>query len=102
MKVLLSLAAVLAGATTLAAPAHADPGDAQFLQTIRNGMGLEVTDGRALIDSAHELCSELKQGTPYKTVVSSVFQGNPGLGPDGAAYFVSASAQAYCPELMTG
>ena len=101
MKVLVSIAAVLAAATTLAANVHADPNDAEFLQNIRNGLGLEVNDGPALIDSAHELCSDLKKGTPYKTVVSSVFQGNPILGPDGAAYFVSVSAQAYCPELMT-
>ena len=79
MKVLLSIAAVLAGATTLAATAHADPNDAEFLQKIRDGM---------------------KKGTPYKTVVSTLFQGNGNLGPDGAAYFVSASAQAYCPELV--
>ena len=100
MKVLLSIAAVLAGATTLAATAHADPNDAEFLQNVRNGMGREVNDGPALINSAHELCDELKKGTPYKTVVSSVFQGNPILGPDGAAYFVSVSTQAYCPELL--
>jgi hypothetical protein len=101
MKVLLSIAAVLAGATTLAATAHADPNDEQFLQNIRNGMGREVSDGPALINSAHEICSELRKGTPYKTVVSSVFQGNGVLGPDGAAYFVSVSAQAYCPELIS-
>ncbi len=100
MKVLLSIAVVLAGATTLAATAHADPNDEEFLQNIRNGMGLEVNDGPALINSAHELCGQLKKGTPYKTVVSSFFQGNGNLGPDGAAYFVSVSAQAYCPELV--
>lgn len=100
MKVRLSIAAVVAGATTLAATAHADPNDEEFLQNIRNGMGLEVNDGPALINEAHELCSELKKGTPYKTVVSTLFQGNGNLGPDGAAYFVSASAQAYCPELV--
>ncbi len=100
MKVPLSIAAVLAGATTLAATAHADPNDAEFLQKIRDGMGLEVNDEAGLISEAHELCSELKKGTPYKTVVSTLFQGNGNLGPDGAAYFVSASAQAYCPELV--
>ena len=100
MKFLLTIAAVLAGVTTVAATAHAAPNDAEFLQNIRNGMGLEVNDGPGLINEAHELCSELKKGTPYKTVVSTLFQGNGNLGPDGAAYFVSASAQAYCPELV--
>jgi hypothetical protein len=101
VKVLLWVAAALTVATTLAGNVHADPNDAEFIQTIRNGMGLEVNDRQALIDSAHELCSDLKKGTSYNAVVSNVFQGNPSLGPDGAAYFVRASVQAYCPELMT-
>ena len=62
MKVLLSIAAVLAGATTLAATAHADPNDEQFLQNIRDNMGREITDPQALIASAHDICSELQQG----------------------------------------
>jgi Protein of unknown function (DUF732) len=100
MKVLLSIAAALTVAATLAATAHADANDEKFLQNVRDGMGLEVNDGPALITEAHELCGELRKGTPYKTVVSTLFQGNGNLGPDGAAYFVSASASAYCPELV--
>jgi uncharacterized protein DUF732 len=103
MKLLLSTAAVLAvlaGATTLAATAHADPNDAQFLQNIRSGMGLEITDGPALINSAHELCGEMKDGMPYDKVLSSVHHDNPYFNHDQVAYFVSVSAQAYCPEFV--
>ena|SRR5450755_2372959 len=100
MKVILSVAAVLAAATTLAATVHADPNDAQFLQNIRNGMGVEIIDGPALINSAHELCSEMTGGKPYDKVLSSVRQDNPYWDRDQAAYFVSASAQAYCPEFV--
>ena len=101
MKVLLSIAAVLTSATTLAATAHADPNDAQFLQNIREGMGLEITDGPALINTAHELCGEMKDGMTYDKVLSTVRQGNLYLNVYQTAFFVSASAQAYCPELVS-
>ena len=95
MKLLVSIAAVLASATALATTVHADPNDAQFLQTIRNGMGREVTDGQGMIDSAHELCTELQQGKSYDDVVMEVRQANDHWDAGEAAFFVSASAQAY-------
>jgi Protein of unknown function (DUF732) len=101
MKVLLSIAAVLAAATALAATVHADPNDQQFLQNIRN-MGREVTDEPGLINSAHELCAEMKQGRTYDQVVTEVRSGNPYWDAGESAYFVSASAQAYCPEVIAG
>lgn len=93
MKVLVSIAALLASATALAATVHADPNDAQFLQTIRNGMGREVTDGQGMIDSAHELCTELQQGKSYDDVVVEVRQANDHWDAGEAAFFVSASAR---------
>jgi Protein of unknown function (DUF732) len=101
MKVLLSVAAVLASSTALAATVHADPADQQFLQNIRN-MGREVTDQAGLINTAHELCAEMKQGRAYDQVVTEVRSGNPYWDAGEAAYFVSASAQAYCPETVVG
>jgi hypothetical protein len=100
MKVLLSIAAVLASATALAATVHADPNDAQFLQNIRNGMGKDVTDPQGLITSAHEMCSELQQGKSYDQLVLETRQANPYWNANEAAFVVSASAQAYCPELV--
>ncbi|MBW0020143.1 MAG: DUF732 domain-containing protein [Mycobacterium sp.] len=100
MKMLLSIAVVLAGSAVLAATAHADPSDAQFVQNIRNGMGVEVDDVPGLIDSAHGICNEMKGGMPYDNVLSSFRQGNPYLDRDQAAYFISASTQAYCPEFV--
>jgi hypothetical protein len=102
MKVLVSIAAVLGSATALAATVHADPADAQFLQNIRNGMGREITDAQATIDSAHALCSEMQQGKSYDQVVMEVRQANQYWDAYEAAFFVSASAQAYCPELVGG
>jgi hypothetical protein len=102
MKVLLSIAAVLASATALAAPVHADSNDAQFLQDIRNGMGRDVTDPQGLINSAHDLCTELQQGKSYDEVVMEVRQANDHWDANEAAFFVSISAQAYCPETVGG
>lgn len=100
MKALLSIAAVLASAMALAAPARADANDAQFLQNIRNGMGRDVTDPQGLINSARDLCSELLQGKSYDQVVMEVRQANQYWDETESAFFVSASAQAYCPETV--
>lgn len=102
MKVFLSVAVALASAVALGATVHADPNDQQFLQTIRDNMGREVTDGPGLIDTAHELCSEMKKGRTYDQVVMEVRSGNPYWDAGEAAFFVSASAQAYCPEIVAG
>ena len=101
MKVLLSIAAVLASATALAATAHADPNDAQFLKNIRDNMGREITDPHALINSAHDICAELQEGKSADDVIKGVRLGNPYWNYDEAGYFVSASAEAYCPEKIS-
>jgi hypothetical protein len=101
MKVLLFIAAVLASATALAATVHADPNDAQFLKNIRDNMGREITDSQALINSAHEICSELQQGKSAADVITGVRLGNPQWNYDEAGFFVSASAEAYCPEKVS-
>ncbi len=102
MKVLLSVAAVLVSSLALAPTVHADPNDAQFLQNIRNGMGREITDPQGTITTAHDLCNELQQGKTYDQVVIEERQANQYWDADEAAFFVSASAQAYCPELVAG
>jgi Protein of unknown function (DUF732) len=102
MKVLLSVVAVVVSATAWAPPVHADPNDAQFLQNIRNGMGREITDPQGTITTARDLCNELQQGKTYDQVVLEERQANQYWDATEAAFFVSASAQAYCPELVAG
>ena len=102
MKALLSIAAVLASATALAATVHADPNDAQFLRNIRDNMGREITDPQALIASAHDICSELQEGKSAADVINGVRNGQPYWDYNEAGYFVSASAEAYCPEKVSG
>jgi len=101
LKALLSIAAVLTSATALAATVHADPNDAQFLQNIHDNMGRQITDSQALINSAHEICSELQQGKSADDVIRGVGLGNPDWDYYEAGYFVSASAEAYCPEKVS-
>jgi hypothetical protein len=102
MKALLSIAAVFASATGLAATVHADPNDAQFLKNIRDNMGRQITDSQALINSAHEICSELQQGKSADDVIKGVRLGNEDWNYDEAGFFVSASAEAYCPDRVSG
>jgi hypothetical protein len=99
MRALLTAGVILAASTTFAANAQADTADQQFLQNIRK-MGLEVSDQQELINTAHGLCDEMKQGKTYDTVVMEVRQNNEYWDAGEAAYFVSVSAQAYCPEMV--
>jgi Protein of unknown function (DUF732) len=98
MKVLLSIAMVLVSATALAATAHADPNDAQFLKNIRDNMGRQITDSQSVIASAHEICSELQGGKSADDVIKGVRLGNQDWDYNEAGYFVSASVEAYCPD----
>lgn len=100
MKVLLSVAAALASATALAAAAHADPNDAQFLKNVQDNMGRPITDSQAVIASAHDICSELQAGKPANAVITGVRLGNPYWDYNEASYFVSASVEAYCPDRL--
>jgi len=100
MKALLCSAAVLMSSTALAAIAHADPNDAQFLKNIQDNMGREVTDSQALIASAHDICSQLQAGKPANAVITGVRLGNPYWDYNEAGYFVSASVEAYCPDKL--
>jgi Protein of unknown function (DUF732) len=100
MKVLPSIPAVLVSATALAATAHADPNDAQFLNNIRDSMGRQITDSQALIASAHEICSELQAGKSADEVIRGVRLSNQDWDYNEAGYFVGASAEAYCPDNM--
>ncbi len=100
MKVLLVIAAALVGATAATAPAHADPDDAQFLKNIRDNMGREVTDPQAAVASAHDICSSLQAGKSADDVIRGVRVAMQDWDYNEAAYFVSASVEAYCPERL--
>jgi hypothetical protein len=98
MKVLLSIAAVLASATALAGTAYADANDAQFIQRLRNGMGID--DGHEFINTARDLCNEMQHGKSYDQAVMEIRQDEPYWDASQASFFVSASAEAYCPEIV--
>ena len=95
-----SIAAVLVSATALAATAHADPNDAQFLKNIRDNMGRQITDPQALIASAHDVCSDLQGGKSAEHVINGIRVGTQDWDYNEAGYFVSASVEAYCPDKL--
>ena len=100
MKVVLSIAAVSVSAMALAASAHADPNDAQFLKNISDNLGRQITDPQALIASAHDVCSNLQGGKPVEQVINGIRVGTQDWDYNEAGYFVSASVEAYCPEKL--
>jgi Protein of unknown function (DUF732) len=100
MKALLSLAAALLSAVTVAAPAQADPADDQFIQNIRTVFGREVTDPQGAIDEARDICNSLHHKKTYDQLVMQLRQANTDWDANQAAFFVSESAETYCPELM--
>jgi hypothetical protein len=100
MKMLLSAAVVLVSATAFAAPAHADPNDAQFLKNITDNLGRQVTDPQALVASAHDVCSNLQGGKSVEQVINGIRLGTQDWDYNEAGYFVSASVEAYCPEKL--
>lgn len=100
MKILLFIAAALASATALASPVHADPIDAQFLKSIQDNMGRQITDPQAAVASAHDICSELQAGKSADEVIHGVRVAMQDWDYNEAGYFVSASVEAYCPDKL--
>lgn len=84
----------------LAAPAHGDPNDTQFLNNIRDNMDFEITDSQALIASAHDICAQLEAGRSPNDVLKNVRIGNEEWNYAEAYFFVTASTQAYCPDKL--
>ncbi|HEU4360056.1 MAG TPA: DUF732 domain-containing protein [Mycobacterium sp.] len=102
MKRLLLLAG-LAAALGLAAPAHADrgdAGDAQFLAALSgSGLSHRASDGVA-IAAGRSVCQLMDNGfTPMDTVIA-VQSTNPGFTMEHAARFTAIAVTAYCPEHM--
>jgi hypothetical protein len=96
MKRLLLLAGIIT-AVGLAAPAHADPAEAQFL-TALSGAGLSHSgpDGAA-IAAGRAVCQLMDGGLSPTDTVTAVQGTNPGFTMERAAQFAVISANSYCP-----
>jgi hypothetical protein len=90
---MLVTAAALVG---VAAPAHADGMDDQFLAALQ-ASGVTYPDPARAIAAGKWVCQEVGQGTQMVDVVKTVQDRNPGLREDNAAKFAAIAATAYCP-----
>lgn len=99
--VLLGIAAALG----FAAPAHADPGnadpnlDARFLDALTQA-GLTVISRSGAVRDAKAACGMMEQGQPELDVIQHVSRQNPGLDTTKAAKFTALAASAYCPQYL--
>jgi hypothetical protein len=84
----------------MAAPAHADGMDDQFLAALQ-ASGVTYPDPARAIAAGKWVCQEVGQGTQMVDVVKTVQDRNPGLREDNAAKFAAIAATAYCPGSLS-
>ncbi len=88
-----------AGMIGLAAPAHADTVDDQFLAALQKaGIGFPSPD--KVIAAGRLVCQLSGQGKPMADVVNTIQGANPGLHGENAARFTAIAADAYCPQAI--
>lgn len=93
---------VLATATGLATPAHADPDpNAGFLAAL-NHAGITYQSGPDAIAIGRRACELMDQGHPEGDVIKSMTQQNAGFTTGGATQFTKIAEGAYCPQHLGG
>jgi Protein of unknown function (DUF732) len=100
MRLLLTLSS-LAVVIGIAAPAHADAVDDQFLATVK-AAGITFPDPGKAISAGRFVCNTLGQGSPMADVVKTVENANPAITEENAAKFTAIAANVYCPKTLAG
>jgi Protein of unknown function (DUF732) len=105
MRQLLPLLGV-AAMISLAAPAHADPGeggggdDAGFLAAL-NKVGISYSSPAQAISSGRAVCECLSNGESGLELVHDVKTHNPGMDMENASNFAMIAAKFYCPQQLS-
>jgi hypothetical protein len=98
-RVLTLAIGLTAAAATLAAPAHADPIDTSFLNTL-NSAGVGLDDPANTVALGQSVCPMLVEPSKsFASVYSSV--ANNGIPPEMAAFFTGVAISMYCPQMMS-
>lgn len=93
-----ALATVLT-APLLAAPAHADTADANFLSALSNA-GIGYSNGDVTTELGKSVCPMLVEpGKNFASVASTV--GNNGVSPEMASFFTGIAISMYCPQMIS-
>jgi hypothetical protein len=98
MKPLLLLASA-AAAVGLAAPAHADANDDNFIASLK-AVGVTFQDPARVISAGRWICQAAGQGQQMAEIVKTVEAQNPGLSSDNSAKFTAIAANIYCPNAI--
>ena len=103
LRATVTAAALITAAVALAPAAHADTGggDAQFLSIIHQHIfGLTADNGDAgLIKLGHAVCDQLAMDDGNRDLIHQKLA-NHWKSESDAAWFITASAVAYCPEFV--
>jgi hypothetical protein len=88
----------------VAAPAHAEGNDQQFLDLLKaNNLAcgqtaFECPEGDAsMIAVGHQICTQLKANS-RRSIASLIAKNRPGIQPQQAITLVVAAETAYCPK----
>lgn len=100
MRLLLVLTSV-AVTIGLAAPAHADDNDQEFLAELRRA-GISYEDPDRAIAAAKSVCELVDKGMSGADIVTELRNRNPAFQGIGAAEFTTLAAAHYCPKYLTG
>lgn len=104
MTRLLALLTVSLG-ITLAAPAHATPGEDEAPADDNNGsflsdlhtVGISFKDPGQAVAAGKSVCGMITRGVSGLQLLTDIRDNNPALTTNGAAQFATISAKAYCP-----
>jgi hypothetical protein len=87
-------------AATFAAPAHAEPIDASFLDALTDG-GVSYANPTDTAALGRAVCPMLVE--PGKNLASVYSQvANNGIPPEMTAFFTGIAISMYCPQMMSG
>jgi hypothetical protein len=90
---------MITAASTLAAPAQADPVGDAFLGALNNA-GVGYNDPGSAVSLGQSICPMLAQpGGSFASAASSI-TGNNGISPQLAGLFTSIAISMYCPSMM--
>lgn len=89
----------------LAAPAHADANDQQYLDLVKAAglscdqavIGCPLGD-ESMIAIGHSICRQLHGGNSVRSLGVQITRSQPNVQPEQAVKLVTAAEAAYCPE----
>jgi hypothetical protein len=98
---LLAVPACFAALIVMAAPAQADPGDADFLAGLKSA-GISYNNGPDAVRIGRRACEAMDQGRSPADVIKAMTDQNPGSTTDGNAKFLDIAENKLCPQHMGG